>query len=117
MALSGFAWYQGENGAGGPTTGSGMDCTTMPANPNPMLNNNSQAIMYDCLFPAMIKAWRLAFKVPNAYFGFIQLSSWMEMGGGAPRDNFGNGVRGFALAQAEMRQAQMSGMTVIPNSR
>ena len=115
MALSGFAWYQGENGAGSPTNGSKqMECTTMPANPNPIFNNNSQEIMYDCLFPAMIKAWRRAFKVPNAYFGFIQLASWMAMGGGARRDKYGNGVRSFALAQAGMRQAQMSG-AALPN--
>ena len=33
---------------------------------------------YDCLFPAMIKSWRRAFKVPHAYFGFVQLASWMQ---------------------------------------
>jgi hypothetical protein len=110
MALSGFAWYQGENGAGTP----GRDCTTMPANPDPVFNNISNLVMYDCLFPAMIKAWRRAFKVPNAYFGFIQLASWMQMGGGSPRDKYGNGDRMFALSQAGMRQAQMSGAT-LPN--
>ena len=60
----------------------------------------------------MIKAWRRAFKLPDAYFGFIQLASWMAMGGGAHRDKFGNGWRPFALQQAGMRQAQMSGATL-----
>ena len=113
MALSGFAWYQGENGCGAPA---GADpagpCITMPAHPNPVFNGDSNLIMYDCLFPAMIKAWRRAFKVPDAYFGFIQLASWMAMGGGARRDKYGNGWRPFALQQAGMRQAQMSGATL-----
>ena len=84
----------------------------MPADPDPIFGGNPNLIMYDCLFPAMIKAWRRAFKVPGAYFGFIQLASWMAMGGGAPRDKHGNGVRAFALSQAGMRQAQMSGATL-----
>ena len=109
MAVSGFAWYQGENGAGAPTgVKPAGPCITMPADPDPIFNNNVDLIMYDCLFPAMIKAWRRAFKVPNAYFGFIQLASWMQMGGGAPRDKYGNGNRLFALDQAGMRHAQMS---------
>jgi sialate O-acetylesterase len=31
---------------------------------------------YACLFPAMITGWREAFQVPDAYFGFVQLSTW-----------------------------------------
>jgi hypothetical protein len=79
--------------------------------PNGIPNGNS--IMYDCLFPAMIKSWRRAFKVPDAYFGFVQLASWMQMGGGAHRDPYGNGDRGFALGVAGIRQAQMSA-TALP---
>ena len=62
-----------------------------------------------CRFPAMIKSWRRAFKVPDAYFGFVQLASWMQMGGGAKRDRYGNGGRGFAIGVAGIRQAQMAG--------
>jgi hypothetical protein len=68
---------------------------------------------YDCLFPAMIKSWRRVFKVPDAYFGFVQLASWMQMGGGAKRDPYGNGGRGFATGVAGIRQAQMSA-TALP---
>ena len=115
MTLSGFAWYQGENGCGAPTgTDPAGPCITMPTDPKPIFNNNINLIIYDCLFPAMIKSWRRAFKAPNAYFGFIQLASWMAMGGGGHRDRYGNGDRNFALAQAGMRQAQMSGAT-LPN--
>jgi hypothetical protein len=84
----------------------------MSVHPNPVFNGDSNLIMCDCLFPAMIKAWRRAFKVPEAYFGFIQLASWMAMGGGAPRDKYGNGWRPFAMQQAGMRQAQMAGATL-----
>jgi sialate O-acetylesterase len=86
----------------------------MPADPNPIFNGNTNLIMYDCLFPAMIKAWRRAFQVPEAFFGFVQLASWMQMGGGAHRDAYGNGGRGFALSQAGMRQAQLAG-AALPN--
>jgi hypothetical protein len=41
MALSGFAWYQGENGAGSIITG----CETWPNDPNPVFNNNTNLIM------------------------------------------------------------------------
>jgi len=54
MALAGFAFYQGE------------------------ANTESQASAanYSCLFPAVIEAWRALFDAPDAYFGFIQLSTW-----------------------------------------
>ena len=53
MAVTGFTWYQGES------------------------NTNAAGVReYACRFPAMISAWREAFKVPKAYFGFIQLSTW-----------------------------------------
>jgi sialate O-acetylesterase len=53
MAVTGFTWYQGE------------------AN-----TRAGEVEEYACRFPAMISAWREAFKVPKAYFGFIQLSTW-----------------------------------------
>ena len=54
LSLSGVAWFQGE------------------ANTRDTLS----AQLYGCLFPAMIQAWRAAFKQPNLYFGFVQLSTW-----------------------------------------
>ena len=38
--------------------------------------NATTAVQYGCLFPEMIKAWRAAFAAPEAFFGFIQLSTW-----------------------------------------
>jgi len=61
MALSGFTWYQGES-----NTYPYTEC-------NPI---SQCATDYACLFPAMISAWRDAFANPDAYFGFIQLSTW-----------------------------------------
>ena len=95
-------------------------CSTLPTDPKPVdpiwapngvINGN--ALMYNCLFPAMVKAWRRAFKVPNAYFGFVQLASWMQMGHGAQRDPYGNGDRAFAIGVPAIRQAQMSA-TALP---
>jgi sialate O-acetylesterase len=51
MALTGFAWYQGEANTRNATTAS----------------------MYSCLFPAMISGWRKAFNSPTAYFGYVQV--------------------------------------------
>mmetsp|Transcript_32415 Transcript_32415/g.39899 ORF Transcript_32415/g.39899 Transcript_32415/m.39899 type:complete len:559 (+) Transcript_32415:32-1708(+) len=51
MAITGFTWYQGEADVLDPD-------------------------LYKCTFPAMIQAWRKAFNASNAYFGFIQLSTW-----------------------------------------
>jgi sialate O-acetylesterase len=61
MTLVGFTWYQGE------------------ANVDewPGLEG---APRYACTFPAMIKEWRRAFKNPEAYFGFVQLSTWCGNG-------------------------------------
>jgi sialate O-acetylesterase len=73
MALSGFAWYQGENGAGG------LPCDIQPTQPNPLYQNDSDIELYACLFAPMISSWRKAFKNPDAYFGFIQISSWEDM--------------------------------------
>jgi sialate O-acetylesterase len=55
MAISGFAWYQGES-------------NTRP--------QKSVADQYACDFQAMISEWRKVFQNPDAYFGFVQLSTW-----------------------------------------
>lgn len=75
MALAGFTWYQGE-------------ANTVDA---------SSAKEYACLFPAMITSWRSVFKIPSAYFGFVQLSTWCE----------DEGI-------AEMRDAQLKALE-LPN--
>ena len=72
MALTGFIWYQGESNT----------------------NNQETADAYACLFPAMITAWRSAFGLPSAFFGFIQLSTWC----------------GEVLGIPEMREAQMEAL-------
>lgn len=51
MALKGATWYQGESNVG-------------------------QASFYSCGFPAMIKAWRELFKVPDLWFGFVQIANF-----------------------------------------
>lgn len=61
MALVGFAWYQGE--------------ANVDESPG-----NLGAKRYSCTFPGMITAWRQAFKNPDAYFGFVQLSTWCGNG-------------------------------------
>jgi len=58
MSLVGFTWYQGE------------------ANVDEAGQEDRGATKYACTFPAMISAWRKAFRKPDAYFGFIQLSTW-----------------------------------------
>jgi sialate O-acetylesterase len=75
MALTGFTWYQGE------------------AN---VFDQNS-ATAYSHSFPDMINAWRKGFQAPDAYFGFIQLSTWCPAG---------------PLGLAEMRQAQMAALNL-----
>jgi len=74
MALTGFTWYQGEANTG----------------------SQASADAYACLFPAMIKQWRAAFKHPEAYFGFVQLSTWC----------------GRPVAIAAMREAQMAALAL-----
>ena len=39
-------------------------------------NSSALAAAYACLFPRMISSWRTAFGQPEAYFGFVQLSTW-----------------------------------------
>jgi sialate O-acetylesterase len=76
MALVGFTWYQGET-----------NVDEHPVNkPNgkwwkPSGREAEGAPRYACTFPAMIKEWRRAFKNPDAYFGFVQLSTWCGNGG------------------------------------
>merc|ERR550537_1413164 len=72
MALRGFAWYQGESNT----------------------NDQKAADTYACLFPEMITSWRESFRDPNAFFGFVQLSTWCNAGLGVP----------------EMREAQMAAL-------
>lgn len=57
MALVGFTWYQGE------------------ANVDERRGDEGAA-RYACTFPGMITQWREAFAQPDAYFGFVQLSTW-----------------------------------------
>lgn len=54
MALTGFTWYQGEANSG----------------------SQESANSYANHFPTMIEEWRLGFNVPEAYFGFVQLSTF-----------------------------------------
>jgi len=78
MALAGFTWYQGE-------------ANTASA---------ESAADYGCLFPQMIDAWRQAFAAPNAFFGFVQLSTWCSIA--APE------------SLPQMREAQMTALA-LPN--
>jgi sialate O-acetylesterase len=56
------------------------------------------AEQYACLFPAMITQWRKAFQREDAYFGFVQLSSWCADPEGI----------------AEIRDAQMAAFLSLP---
>ena len=57
----------------------------------------SSADAYACLFPSMIQSWRANFGLPaDAYFGFVQLSTWAVPGDAIPL----------------MRQAQMAAVTL-----
>ena len=38
----------------------------------------ASAASYACAFPVMIRAWRKAFRAPEAFFGFVQLSTWYQ---------------------------------------
>lgn len=77
MAITGFTWYQGE------------------ANTFDQASANQYAVD----FRTLIDTWRSGFQVHNAYFGFVQLSTW------CPGKN--------PVAVAEMREAQMK---VVPPS-
>ena len=83
MALSGFAWYQGEADT----------------------KDEASAKTYACSFPALIQGWRAAFDDPNEgsamgsdkYFGFVQLSTWCAL----PAESL-----------AQMRQAQLAALAL-----
>lgn len=70
MSLVGFTWYQGEA-------------------------NIDEPDAYSKSFPHMIQQWREGFHIPEAYFGFVQLSTW------CPKS---------PLKVAETRQAQMAAL-------
>jgi hypothetical protein len=48
MAITGFAWNQGEANSGSP-------------------------VYYTCAQPALVSSWRDAFRNPAAYFGFVMI--------------------------------------------
>jgi len=73
MALTGFTWYQGE-------------ANTL---------DQASADKYATDFPTMIQTWRHGFEIPDAYFGFVQLSTFCH-------DN--------PVGLAQFRQAQMSAL-------
>jgi len=73
MKLTGFTWYQGEANAKG----------------------QQAADSYAQRFPSMIESWRKGFQVPDAYFGFVQLSTWCP---------------DQPLVVPELRQAQMAAL-------
>jgi hypothetical protein len=59
--------------------------------------DEASADAYACLFPSMIQSWRANFGLPlDAYFGFVQLSTWAVPGDAIPL----------------MRQAQMAAVTL-----
>jgi hypothetical protein len=58
LALTGITWYQGESDA---YEGAGAE-------------------HYGCMIKSLINEWRSAFKAPQAYFGFIQISTWCVKG-------------------------------------
>ena len=64
----------------------------------PRVNNN-----YSCTEPALIAEWRALFRAPSAFFGVVQLSTWM------PTGNTSGLFAGQALAQ--LRVDQLTGLT------
>lgn len=82
MSVSGFTWYQGEADTRGDPT-------------KPDHNKN-----YTCTQAAMITQWREEFKVPDAFYAIVQLSTWH-----ANPDLL-----------AEMRDQQLATEQLIPNS-
>ena len=87
MAISGFAWYQGEANT----------------------HDKASADAYAKHFPAMIRSWREAFRDENEekdeeeelFFGFVQLSTWC--------------VPNRTESIPRMREAQMSALDLLPN--
>lgn len=78
MSLSGAIWYQGES-------------------------NNGQGRYYSCAFPAMITAWRAAFRSPRLWVGFVQIAGYRYGGASHPDPS------------ADLRQAQLSALA-LPNT-
>jgi len=76
MALTGFIWYQGESDLGG-------------------VNNNN----YTCTQTVQIQQWRREFHVPKAFYGIVQLSTWLP----------------DPLLLAELRDQQLATGDLIPN--
>ena len=75
MALAGFAWYQGESN---------------------LAENEYATEDYAEDFPNLIQAWRDGFQNKDAFFGFVQLSTWCRL-----KDPF---------ELAEFRELQMSAL-------
>ena len=47
---------------------------------------------YACLFPSMIRSWRQNFNRPDAFFGYVQLSTWCP---GQPNVTWPSWVMGY----------------------
>ena len=97
MAVSGIAWYQGEQNVDGPAS----------------------AESYSCTFPALVSSWRAAFR-PTApdtlYFGFVQISGFCcaaydtcDVNSGRHEDQSGNAWAGLRAAQMSAAQLPMVG--------
>ena len=78
MALTGFAWYQGENNVGA-------------------------AAYYACAFPSMITRWREKFRNEKLWFGFIQIAGYNYGPGTAAAD-----LRQAQLSALRLRNIGMS---------
>lgn len=79
LSLTGFTWYQGEKNTG----------------------SLASAQQYSCQQDALISAWRRRFHNEQAFFGFVQLSTWC---GGA----------GLVQGLPEFREAQLQSLK-LPN--
>ena len=85
MALRGASWYQGESNVGA-------------------------AQFYACAFPAMISSWRELFKVPDLWFGFVQIASFgysHPMPGNKPETH-------HSQMAGDLRQSQLAALA-LPN--
>ena len=64
--------------------------------------SEASAAAYSCLFPAVIEAWRNLFNAPDAYFGFIQLSTWCLACLFLPPPSFYLALQGRAAAASSL---------------